>query len=223
MPYSIVNNPYYTTFKSIGLRGILKSSITSLKTRNRLGKIALHPQVITDISNQAEVNIAGYFLMGFEGGAITSPSLSKSKLSIAKEAKFVVDARDNSAKIGPNSKVRIEGEFEIGNSGFNSEATILCQDKISIGDNCTFGWNVSMVDTNRHDIYIENVKREKTNPIIIENHVWIGNTVSIKKGVTIGEGSVVASNSVVTKDVPKNTLVAGTPAEVIYENVNWRF
>ena len=42
------------------------------------------------------------------------------------------------------------------------------------------------------------------------------------KGVDIGEGSRVAANSVVTKDVPPHCIVAGNPAKIIKENVNWR-
>ena len=34
-------------------------------------------------------------------------------------------------------------------------------------------------------------------------------------GITIGENAIVAAGSVVTKDVPANTVVAGSPARVI--------
>ena len=34
-------------------------------------------------------------------------------------------------------------------------------------------------------------------------------------GVTIGENAIVAAGSVVTKDVPDNMIVAGSPAKVI--------
>ena len=44
----------------------------------------------------------------------------------------------------------------------------------------------------------------------------------ILKGVTIGEGAVVAAGAVVTKDVPAYTLVAGVPAKVIKENIQWK-
>jgi acetyltransferase-like isoleucine patch superfamily enzyme len=36
-------------------------------------------------------------------------------------------------------------------------------------------------------------------------------------GVTIGENSVVAAGSVVSKDVPDNVIVGGTPAKIIRE------
>ena len=54
-----------------------------------------------------------------------------------------------------------------------------------------------------------------TNPVTIEDDVWIGANAVILPGVTIGEHSVVAAGAVVTKDVPPHSLVAGVPAKVI--------
>jgi acetyltransferase-like isoleucine patch superfamily enzyme len=44
----------------------------------------------------------------------------------------------------------------------------------------------------------------------------------ILKGVTMGNGAVVAAGAIVTKDVPERSLVAGVPAKVIRENVEWK-
>ena len=54
-----------------------------------------------------------------------------------------------------------------------------------------------------------------TNPVTIEDDVWIGANAVILPGVTIGEHCVVAASAVVTKDVPPHSLVAGVPAKVI--------
>lgn len=54
-----------------------------------------------------------------------------------------------------------------------------------------------------------------TNPVTIEDDVWIGANAVILPGVTIGNHSVVAAGAVVTKDVPPHSLVAGVPAKVI--------
>jgi lipopolysaccharide O-acetyltransferase len=51
--------------------------------------------------------------------------------------------------------------------------------------------------------------------VIIGGNVWIGESVSVLPGVTIGEGSVIGANSVVTKDVPRSSIAAGSPAKVI--------
>jgi acetyltransferase-like isoleucine patch superfamily enzyme len=42
------------------------------------------------------------------------------------------------------------------------------------------------------------------------------------RGVTIGNGAVIAAGSIVTKDVPEKCLVAGVPAKVIREHVEWQ-
>lgn len=54
-----------------------------------------------------------------------------------------------------------------------------------------------------------------TNPVTIEDDVWVGANAVILPGVTIGEHCVVAAGAVVTKDVPPHSLVAGVPAKVI--------
>lgn len=52
-------------------------------------------------------------------------------------------------------------------------------------------------------------------PVIIEDNVLIGANAVILEGVRVGENAVVAAGAVVTKDVPPNTVVAGSPAKVI--------
>ncbi|UKK65740.1 acyltransferase [Prevotella communis] len=54
-----------------------------------------------------------------------------------------------------------------------------------------------------------------TNPVTIEDDVWIGANAVILPGVTIGQHAVVAAGAVVTADVPTNTVVGGVPARII--------
>lgn len=56
-----------------------------------------------------------------------------------------------------------------------------------------------------------------TKPIVVKRNAWLGANVTVLAGVTIGENAIVAAGSVVTKDVPDNMVVAGTPAKVIRE------
>ena len=56
-----------------------------------------------------------------------------------------------------------------------------------------------------------------TKPIVVKRNAWLGANVTVLAGVTIGENAIVAAGSVVTKDVPDNMVVAGSPARVIRE------
>lgn len=54
-----------------------------------------------------------------------------------------------------------------------------------------------------------------TQPVTIEDDIWIGANAVVLPGVKIGHHSVVAAGAVVTKDVPPHSLVAGVPAKII--------
>ena len=107
------------------------------------------------------------------------------------------------------------------NGGFiNENVTITCAKKVVIGRNSHIAREAVIRDYDGH--YIEDVSYRTAKPVIIGDNVWIGYRAMILKGVTIGNNSIVAANSVVTKDVPPNCIVAGNPAKIIRNNINWR-
>ncbi len=54
-----------------------------------------------------------------------------------------------------------------------------------------------------------------TNPVVIEENVWLGDSVCVLPGVTIGKGSIIGANAVVTKNIPPQSIAVGIPAKVI--------
>jgi acetyltransferase-like isoleucine patch superfamily enzyme len=52
-------------------------------------------------------------------------------------------------------------------------------------------------------------------PVVIKENAWIGANATILPGVTVGENAIVAADATVTKDVPANAIIAGTPARII--------
>lgn len=105
-------------------------------------------------------------------------------------------------------------------SGFcNSNIKIRCTNSITIGNNVAISHDVTIMDSDAHNIDYDGY--EMTKPIIIGNNVWIGSRVIILKGVRIGDGAIVAAGAVVTKDVPENSVVVGCPAKVIKNNIKW--
>ena len=111
------------------------------------------------------------------------------------------------------------GTLELGSGFFNSNVKIRCKNRIKIGNNVAISHDVTIMDSDAHQVKYEGYKT--TDPINIGDDVWIGSRSLILKGVNIGSGSVIAAGSVVTKDVPANSMVAGVPAKVIKQNVQW--
>lgn len=88
------------------------------------------------------------------------------------------------------------------------------QGGIEIGDDCLIGHNTVLATLN-HDLDPSRRADMHPAPIVIGDNVWIGSNVTVLAGVTIGANAVVAAASVVTKDVPPDTVVVGTPARVV--------
>ena len=51
--------------------------------------------------------------------------------------------------------------------------------------------------------------------IYVGNNCWIGAGAVLLDGVTVGDGCVIGANAVVTKDIPDNSVVVGSPAKII--------
>jgi len=133
-----------------------------------------------------------------------------------------------------------QGEIRIGNNTHIGGAHFICRSGITVGNDVTMAWGITLYDHDSHSTNWEYRQHDNeqcyadylatgnniankdwshvnTAPIVIEDKVWIGMDVLVLKGVTIGEGAVIAAKSVVTKDVPAWTLVAGNPAKVVKE------
>lgn len=112
------------------------------------------------------------------------------------------------------------GRLTIGQGVANVGLTIMCAKEVTIGNGVRIGRNVSIRDWNGSHVIINDHYRNHA-PVRIEDHVWLCTGCTIMPGVTVGEGSVVAANATVTKDVPPHSLVGGSPAKVIKENIEW--
>lgn len=115
------------------------------------------------------------------------------------------------------------GVLTLGNSFINSGCKIRCGKQISIGDDCAISHNVTILDSDFHVLIRDGQEHPRHGTgIEIGNHVWIGTGVTILKDVHIGDGAVIAAGSMVTRDIPAHALVAGSPAAVVEENVEWK-
>lgn len=112
------------------------------------------------------------------------------------------------------------GKLIMGQGAANVGLIIMCAKEVTIGNGVRIGRNVSIRDWNGPHVIINSHYRNHA-PVHIGDHVWLCSGCTIMPGVTVGEGSVVAANATVTKDVPPHSLVGGSPAKVIKENIEW--
>lgn len=128
-----------------------------------------------------------------------------------------------------NGKIILHDNVQIGFDSFLGAVNL-----IEIQEGTVISNNVTIVDNNNHSVNPEdrikmqnspwnsNYRKWKYSisaPILIEKNVWIGQFARINKGVTIGENSIVAANTVVTKNVPKNCIVAGNPGKIVKTDI----
>lgn len=117
-----------------------------------------------------------------------------------------------------------KGQLVFGkNVRFNGDCFISCYDEIRLGNDLMCGWNVSFLTTNGHSIIVDGIEKERTAPIVVGDHVWIGSDTVINKGVVIPNGCVCAHHSIVTKSPSEeNCLIGGFPAKKLKSNVSWK-
>jgi acetyltransferase-like isoleucine patch superfamily enzyme len=128
-------------------------------------------------------------------------------------------------KIGKGSAIHMGSRFynvsniTVGRDTIIGEYSVLDgRNDLVIGDHVDIASEV-MVYNAEHDIHDENFKAV-SEPVVIEDYVFIGPRAIILPGVKLGKGSVVAAGAVVTKDVPEFAVVGGVPAKVIGERGN---
>jgi acetyltransferase-like isoleucine patch superfamily enzyme len=112
--------------------------------------------------------------------------------------------------------------LKIGDNVGMSATSIVCMQRVTIGNNVRLGGNTVIYDTDFHSLVREqrvNEKLDRANvknaPVVIEDGVFVGAHTTILKGVTIGEDSIIGACSVVTKSIPKNEIWGGNPAKFI--------
>lgn len=126
----------------------------------------------------------------------------------------------NLTSFGDNSKIDIGKRVEVG----SILIALHDNDSFTIGNNCMLSDSI-ICFTDGHSI-IDKDSYELLNcspfNVQIGSHVWIGKNVSLLKGASIPNNCVVAMNSTVTKRfVQENCVIAGNPARIVKENINW--
>jgi putative colanic acid biosynthesis acetyltransferase WcaF len=119
-----------------------------------------------------------------------------------------------SSHIYASVKIWAPWNLEIGaHSSLGPQVDCYNQGKISIGDNTVISQKVYLCASTHN--YTKKDFPLLLKPITIGNGVWIAADAFIGPAVTIENYAVVAARAVVVKNVEKNAIVGGNPAQFI--------
>lgn len=123
---------------------------------------------------------------------------------------------DDGSKVG--AFVEIQKGVTIGKNCKISSHSFLCEG-VHIEDNVFVGHGVMFTNdlfprATNPDGSAQTEADWKMIETFVKKGASIGSNATILCGVTIGENALVGAGAVVTKDVPANTIVAGSPARV---------
>lgn len=159
--------------------------------------------------------------IGYGGVSIFDENRSRSIWQVNGTVKF-----RGKAAFGHGSKISVDGILEVGdNFEITAESAIICHERIVFGDDVLISWDTLIMDCDFHKIYDERDQVINENsPVIIGNKVWIGCRCLILKGVSIPDGAVIAASSTVNKTIDNpSSIIAGSPAKTVKENISWKY
>ena len=134
---------------------------------------------------------------------------------------------DRASFLGTSSITQLgNSTVQIGEKTGIRGCNIISKDaNITIGDNCMFSYGITLRNNDIHKIFDITTQSILNHPrdIRIANHVWIAPNATILKGATIHDNSIIGANAVITKECPQNSIMAGNPAKIVKQNINWDF
>jgi acetyltransferase-like isoleucine patch superfamily enzyme len=126
-------------------------------------------------------------------------------------------------EIGDETKigafVEIQKSARVGKRCKISSHTFICEG-VTIEDNVFIGHGVTFVN----DTYpratatgggLQTEEDWKVESTVVKKGASIGSGATILCNISVGENAIVGAGSVVTRDVPANAIVAGSPARVL--------
>ncbi len=134
---------------------------------------------------------------------------SGGQLALGEEVWLRTDQGENRITIYPGARV------ELGARTLVNAAMIVSKQEVVIGEDARLACGVRIFDADLHDF--DRDTPERSEPVRIGSRVWLGADVIVLRGVTIGDDTIVGAGSVVTRDLPAQTLAAGSPARPLRE------
>lgn len=177
------------------------------------------PYTVIELHKGGRILKKGITIIGYK-------KFSKSKL----ETRILVDEKAT-LELGGNVSIGYGSDIEVfskatliigGGSKTNIGATIICGERIEIGKDTMLGRHITIRDNNGSH-YMNRQGYKNTRPVIIGDKVWLTEQCTVMPGVKIGDGAIIGALSLVIRNVPAHCLASGHPAEVIDEDILWKY
>lgn len=200
--------PVYRLFKYNSICDILQSKV-----------LITTPHTVIVKKKGAQIVKHGVSVVGYK---TFSKSKLETRLLVAEGATLELGA-DVVIGYGADIEVFKGAILSIGeHTGTNLCTTIICGERIEIGKNTMLGRHVTIRDNNGGH-YMNRSGYKNSRPVIIGDKVWLTEQCTIMPGVTIGDSAIVGALSYVVGPVKKNTVVSGNPAQVVDEDILWKY
>lgn len=124
---------------------------------------------------------------------------------------------------GTKVVVQKNAEMHVGDRTFlNENSRVQCLKKITIGSDCSISWDCTIIDSDLHGIYNENILINPNSEVVIGDKVLICSNSTITKGAFIEGNNVIGANSLVGKKrVEKGYIYSGNPLKQIKKIQSW--
>jgi len=199
----------------------LRVSFLRRKTLRRAGAcMYCTPYSVVDVHPSAVIDLRSHATFGFKK---YRGSRVETSLWMGRDASFTLgsDGGRNPIYHGCDLQVFRGASLSIGSDTvMNRNVQIICQDNISIGSGCLISRDVVIRDNDGgHKINIDGYKSSV--PVVIGDHVWIGQGAMILKGARIGDGAIIGAGAIVSGRVKANSLVMADPSRTFAKDISW--
>lgn len=194
-------------------------------TAIKLPVLISHRVVLLDTNGKIHINCdsisTGMIKIGFGSVGIFDSKRSRTIWQVSGNVVF-----NGTCHIGHGSKISVNknGSLFFGNNfTISAESSIVCNKKISFGDDCLLSWNNLIMDTDFHKILDKSNKIiNEDKEITIGNKVWIGCRCTILKGTSIKDNIVIGANSCISGIFNgSNQVIGGNPPKILKNDIDW--
>lgn len=204
-----IRNIYYNLFDSRFKAKVLEGNY-----------FIANSNTVLNIDKSARIFIRGAFILGFKNRFPNSKL--ETRMQLEKNARVIID---NNLTIGYGADIEVfrDAILHVGaNCGSNMGLTVVCAKEIVFGEGVKIGRNCTIRDNNG-DHYIARRGYKTAYSLKIGQHSWLGESCTIIGGARLGDGVIVGAKSVVVGHCPSFSMMLGNPAQVVEDNIYWKY